>query len=89
MTEAIRLTLNEDELELNGSRLIYRYRYPETEWPEYDTIRWPLSERDRKRLMTTLLDCVETGELPVRTYSVLLPDGTEFRLDGSEEDGSC
>ena len=74
------------ELELNGEPLIYRYRYPESEWPEYDNCKWPFQvDEDRRRLRLTLWDCIETGELPSKTRAVLLPDGSEFRLDCEED----
>lgn len=82
----VQLTDAGGKLELDGELLIYRYRYPESEWPEYDDCKWPFKvPEDRRRLRLTLWDCIETGELPAQTRSVLLPDGSEFRLDCEED----
>lgn len=74
------------QLKLGDDLLLYRYRYPETEWPEHDTIAWPLkTKEERKRLRITLWDLIETGQLPSSTKAVLLPDGSEFQLDCEED----
>lgn len=59
------------------------YHYPAG---DVDTIPWPIesefSSREQllEHLQVALLDCIETGTLPVDTAAVLLPDGSTFDM---------
>lgn len=56
--------------------LIRRY-----EEGDVDTCPWPMTKREhRERLQVTLYDARETGVIPSRDNSVILPDGTEFNF---------
>jgi hypothetical protein len=69
------------DLAIGDSLLIFHYPAGDT-----DTLPWPLKAEYRSdvqlrgQLRTALWDAIETGELPSDTDSVLLPDGTEFKL---------